>query len=57
MMINLLLNTLKIFYKMNANMIKTQVFDNPNLIANILINDTIGLKFIISYTSKAYLIL
>jgi hypothetical protein len=38
-------------------MIKTQVFDNPNLIANILINDTIGLKFIISYTSKAYLIL
>jgi hypothetical protein len=42
---------------MNANMIKTQVFDNPNIIANILINDTIGLKFIISYTSKAYLIL
>lgn len=54
---NLLLIMLKMFYKMNANMIKTQVFDNPNLIANILINDTMGLKFIISYTSKAYLIL
>ena len=54
---NLLLIMLKMFYKMNANMIKTQVFDNPNLIANILINDTIGLKFIISYISKAYLIL
>ena len=57
MTINLLLITLKIFYKMKANIIKTQVLDNPNLIANKLINDTIGLKFIISYTSKAYLIL
>ena len=44
-------------YNMNANIIKTQVLDNPNLIANILINETIGLKFIMSYTSKAYLIL
>ena len=56
-MINLLLIMLRMFYKMKANIINTQVLDNPNLNANKLINDTIGLKFIISYTSNAYLIL
>jgi len=42
---------------MKANIINTQVFDNPNLTASRLISDIIGLKFIISYTTIAYLIL
>ena len=42
---------------MNANIIITAVFDKPNLSANVLIKEDIGLKLINSYTKREYFIL